>query len=304
MGLKPGAGDPWAYAVLTLPSVPGTDEVARLSADFASMQRDLRAHVEELKETTAKKERVERELQIAHTIQMSLVPRTFPPFIGRTDFEIYAVLDPARQIGGDLYDFRLLDDDHLLIVIGDVSGKGIPAALFMAVTRTLLRSLFLEHRETDAVVEHLNEELVQQGDTAMFVTLFAAVIDLVTGEVRYTNGGHCPPYVVRAAGSVEAVPNVGGIIVGILPDQKYKSAAVRLQPGDTLFFYTDGVTEATDVKGEFFGEDRTLLALEEIGGASCEALVKGVRKRVGVFSDGAEQSDDITVMAFRWTGKG
>jgi len=285
-----------------LPTIPGEDEVAHLSSSFAAMQKDLKAYVEELKDTTAKKERVERELEIAHSIQMSLVPRTFPPFMGRKDLEIYATLDPARQIGGDLYDFRLLDDDHLLITIGDVSGKGIPAALFMAVTRTFLRGFFSEQLETERVFSRLNDELLQQGDTSMFVTLFCIVVHLPTGLCRYTNGGHCPPYVLRASGAIEAVPNVGGLIVGILPEAKYKSASFQLGPGDKLFFYTDGVTEATNKANEFFGDEGLVGALEELRAAPCQDLVTGVRARVGRFAEGAEQSDDITVMAFTYWG--
>lgn len=285
-----------------LPAVAGNDEVAHLASSFAAMQKDLKTYVEELKDTTAKKERVERELQIAHSIQMSLVPRTFPPFIDRKDFEIFAVLDPARQIGGDLYDFRLLDQDHLLITVGDVSGKGIPAALFMAVTRTFLRGFFSEQRETDTVFSRLNEELLQQGDTSMFVTLFCVVVHLPTGSCHYTNGGHCPPYVLRASGAIEAVPNVGGLIVGILPDVKYKTASLQLGPGDKLFFYTDGVTEAVNKENDFFGDEQLVEALEEVRGASCQDLVTGIRGRVGDFAAGAEQSDDITVMAFTYWG--
>jgi sigma-B regulation protein RsbU (phosphoserine phosphatase) len=285
-----------------LPTIPGEDEVAHLSRSFVAMQRDLKAYVEELKDTTAKKERVERELQIAHSIQMSLVPRTFPPFIERKDFEIYATLDPARQIGGDLYDFGLLDDDHLLITIGDVSGKGIPAALFMAVTRTFLRGFFKEELKTDVVFGRLNEELVQQGDTSMFVTLFCTVVHLPTGLCQYTNGGHCPPYVLRSSGAIEALPNVGGLIVGILPEARYKSGSFQLDPGDKLVFYTDGVTEAMNREGDFFGDERLVGALEELRGMPCHELVTKVGERVGLFAQGAEQSDDITVMAFTFWG--
>lgn len=287
-----------------LPQAKGNDEVARLTGSFAKMQTDLKAHIAQLQATTAAKERVAKELQIAHNIQMSLVPRTFPPFPKRQDFEIYAVLDPARQIGGDLYDFLLLDDDHLCIILGDVSGKGIPAALFMAVTRSFLRAFFREESDPAAVFARLNNELAGQGESNMFVTLFAAVVHLPSGQVRFTNGGHNPPYVLRAGGGLEPLPKVGGIIVGAIPDMSYKTGSFRLEPGDTLVLYTDGVTEAQNVAGDFFGEGRTEEQLLRLKGAGAEHLVKAMRELVGAFAEGAEQSDDITLMALKYFGGG
>ncbi len=287
-----------------LPQAKGNDEVARLTGSFAKMQTDLKAHIAELQATTAAKERVAKELQIAHTIQMSLVPRTFPPFPKHQDFEIYAVLDPARQIGGDLYDFLLLDDDHLCIILGDVSGKGIPAALFMAVTRSFLRAFFREESDPAAVFARLNNELAGQGESNMFVTLFAAVVHLPSGQVRFTNGGHNPPYVLRAGGALDTLPKVGGIIVGAIPDMAYKTGSFLLGPGDTLVLFTDGVTEARNVAGDFFGEGRTEEQLLRLKGASAERTVKAMRELVGAFAEGAEQSDDITLMAFKYLGGG
>ena len=287
-----------------LPQAAGNDEVARLTLSFGRMQTDLKAHIAQLQATTAAKERVAKELQIAHNIQMSLVPRTFPPFPKHRDFEIFAVLDPARQIGGDLYDFMLLDDDHLCIVIGDVSGKGIPAALFMAVTRSFLRAFFREERDPAVVFARLNDELASQGEANMFVTLFAGIVHLPSGEVRFTNGGHNPPYVLRTGGTLDTLPKVGGIIVGAIPDMTYHTGTFRLEPGDTLVLFTDGVTEARNAAGEFFGEDRTERELLLLKGTGAEPLVKAMRELVRVFAEGAEQSDDITLMALRYFGAG
>ncbi len=287
-----------------LPQARGNDEVARLTVSFGKMQRDLKAYIAQLQATTAAKERVARELQIAHNIQMSLVPRTFPPFPKHHDFEIFAVLDPARQIGGDLYDFMLLDDEHLCIVIGDVSGKGIPAALFMAVTRSFLRAFFREERDPAVVFARLNDELASQGEANMFVTLFAAIVHLPSGEVRFTNGGHNPPYVLRAGGTLDTLPKVGGIIVGAIPDMTYQTGTFRLGPDDTLVLFTDGVTEARNVAGDFFGEDRTEQELLRLKGNGAEPLVRAMRELVRAFAEGAEQSDDITLMAFRYFGGG
>lgn len=286
-----------------LPPVRGEDEVAHLARSFAAMQRDLKAHMGELKETTAKKERMEKELQIARSIQQSLVPRTFPPYAGREDFELFAVLDPARQIGGDLYDFLLLDEDHFCISIGDVSGKGIPAALFMAVSRTLLRRIVKETpHDTAEVLRRLNGELSADNQSMMFVTLFCTVVDLTTGKCRYTNGGHCTPYILRASGEVERLPSVGGLIVGVLPEALYKSAEFQLEPGDSIFFYTDGLTEAKDPDDELYEEDRLLGDLQELRGSKCRELVHEMRERIVRFARGAEQSDDITLMAFTYNG--
>jgi sigma-B regulation protein RsbU (phosphoserine phosphatase) len=287
-----------------LPETKGNDEVARLTVSFHKMQTDLKAHIAQLQATTAAKERVARELQIAHNIQMSLVPRTFPPFPRHHDFEIFAVLDPARQIGGDLYDFLLLDDDHLCIVIGDVSGKGIPAALFMAATRSFLRAFFREERDPAVVFARLNDELASQGEANMFVTLFAAIVHLPSGAVRFTNGGHNPPYVLRAEGALDTLPSVGGIIVGAIPDMTYKTGTFHLGPGDTMVLFTDGVTEARNVAGDFFGEERTEQELVRLKGIGAKALVTAMREIVQTFAEGAEQSDDITLMAFKFFGAG
>ena len=285
---------------LTIPS--GDDEVVHLSSSFEAMRLDLKKHMADLQATTAARERVSRELQIAHNIQMSLVPRTFPPFLGREDFEIFAVLDPAREIGGDLYDFLLLDPFHLCVIIGDVSGKGIPAALFMAVTRSFLRAFLREEPDPAAALARLNEELASQGDTNMFVTLFCTIIDLRTGEARFTNGGHNPPYLLRAGGALESVPLIGGIVVGAIPGMPYKSGAFQLAPGDVLVLYTDGVTEAEDQAGGFFGEERAEAELRTLQGRSAEELVRALRGKVAAFAEGAQQSDDITIMAFKYLG--
>ncbi len=282
-----------------VPEVRGDDEVAHLAASFARMQRDLATHIERLQATTAAKERIERELHIARAIQLSLVPKTFPPFPERDDLELFATLEPAREVGGDLYDFFMLEGDRLCLVVGDVAGKGVPAALYMAVTRTLLKALFSASTEPAEVLGRLNRDLSQDNESATFVTIFCAVVDLATGACRYANGGHNLPLVVRASGAVEPVPPVAGYLVGGMEGPPFGSGELRLERGDTLFLYTDGVVECMDREGRLFGDDRTRAEVARLGGLACHELIHGVRESLRAFADGAEQSDDITMLAFR-----
>ncbi len=284
-----------------VPEVRGDDEVAHLAASFGQMQRDLRGHIERLQQTTAAKERIERELQIARTIQLSLVPKTFPPFPQRSDFEIHATLDPAREVGGDFYDFFLIDEQRLCLVIGDVAGKGVPAALYMAVTRTLIKTLFRELPEPAAVLDRLNRELAQGNESAMFVTIFCAVIELAHGTCHYANGGHNLPHVVHPTGEVETVPPVGGCVVGAMEGPSYRAATIPLAPGDTLFLFTDGVVECMDRAGRMFGSARTSDRLAGLRGRPCSEVIAEMRECLRRFAGGAEQSDDITMLAFRLT---
>ena len=285
-----------------LPSIPGEDEVAHLSRSFDAMRRDLKTHIEQLRTTTAAKERIESEIHIARSIQMSLVPRTFPPFPERNDIELFAVLDPARDIGGDFYDFFMADDDYLCLVIGDVSGKGVPAALFMAVTRTFLRTIWNVERDPGATLTRLNNELARDNDPTMFVTLFCARIHLPTGRCVYANGGHNPPFIIRGGGSVQRLPKVKGTLVGGMEDMMFEEGTIDLKPGDTLFLYTDGVTEAMNPDDVLTGEDWTLRELEKVRAKHCESLVTEMREALKRYAAGAEQSDDITMLAFRLKG--
>ena len=285
-----------------LPACSGDDEISRLARAFESMRGSLREHVEQLRETTAARERIEGELQTARSIQMSLVPKTFPPFPDRPEFDLSALLEPAREIGGDYYDFFMPDDDHLCLAVCDVSGKGMPAALFMAVTRTLLRGLHEPGIAPSAWLSRLNEALALDNDAAMFVTVFLAVIDLRDGACTYARGGHNPPLVLRANGAVEILPTIDGPVVGVMEDAEFAEATTTIHPGDTLFAYTDGVTEAMDGADEMFGLDRTAAELSRVEGRSCEQLISDVRGALQAHAAGAPQSDDITMLGFRQLG--
>src|SRR5262245_5670027 len=275
------------------------DEVGKLAESFITMEHALRQSVRELKETTAAKERIESELKIARDIQMSMVPKTFPPFPNRPEFDLYAILVPAREVGGDFYDFFFIDDNHLCFAIGDVSGKGIPAALFMAVTRTLFRTTASKVSGPDKILSLLNLEMCRDNDTCMFVTVFCAVLDIRTGEVEYSNGGHNLPYLV-SHGQTSPLKNTGGMVLGFTEDVTYRAEKIVLRAGDGLFLYTDGVTEAMDERGNQFSEHRLAEFLQQANGSSATELIRGAVDQVRRHSAGAPQSDDITALALKY----
>lgn len=287
-----------------LPLPPGNDEIARLGRTFEQMREDLVAYTEELRATVAAKERIESELRVAHDIQMSLVPRTFPPFPERADMDLFALMEPAREVGGDFYDFFLVGDHHLCLVIGDVSGKGVPAALFMAVTRSFLRSLVRVDENPAETLRKLNLELAVDNDACMFVTLFYALVDLRTGHCRCANGGHNLPVRIPQDGPPYEIDRIAGVVAGVMGGAEYAEGAFTLAPGETFFFYTDGVTEAMDPAQALYGEDRMLADLGELAGGGSQALCEAMRERLRQFAGPAEQSDDITMMAFRYLGLG
>jgi sigma-B regulation protein RsbU (phosphoserine phosphatase) len=282
-----------------LPVVTGKDEVAGLATAFESMRNDLKRYMVDLAQTTAAKERIESEMQIARDIQMSLVPHTFPPFPNRNDMEIYAILEPAREIGGDFYDFYMIDEDELCLVVGDVSGKGVPAALFMAVTRTFLRSIWQEERSPGATLTRLNRELVRDNDSCMFVTLFCARINMSTGQCVYANGGHNPPFLLHAGKPAMAPPAVKGVVVGGMPDFTFDEGELIFAPGDAIFIYTDGVTEAMNPENALSGDAWALAQIEKYRDLDCSGMIKAMRRALADHTRGAEQSDDITMLAFR-----
>ncbi|MBN1105031.1 MAG: SpoIIE family protein phosphatase [Deltaproteobacteria bacterium] len=285
-----------------LPLVKRRDEVGTLAESFHFMKTSLKQYIAELKETTAAKERIESELKIAHEIQMSILPMTFPPFPHRREFDIYATIAPAKEVGGDLYDFFFLDEDHLCVAIGDVSGKGVPAALFMAVTRTLIKTKATQGLTPDKVLGRVNEDLALDNDSMMFVTLFLGILDTRTGELEYSNAGHNPPYVLRRGGGVELVEGTGGTALGVLEGCVYRSKKVLLRKGETIFLYTDGVTEAMDRDDALFSDERLIRDLGALHEKPPQEVLSGVMDRVKVFSEGAPQADDITILVLRYNG--
>jgi len=276
------------------------DEFGDLARDFNHMNVSLKKIMVELEETCTEKERIESELSVARKIQMGILPRTFPPFPDRPEFDIYATIKPAKEVGGDLYDFFFMDDEHLCFIIGDVSGKGIPAALFMAVTRTLIKAKTTKGLTPETVLERVNEDLSLDNVSSMFVTLFLGIINSRTGELEYCNGGHDPPYVLRNNGDVELLETGSSIALGVMEDFSYQSRRISLHKGDTILLYTDGVTESMDKDGNFFEEKRLEEILWKIRGEPSKEVCQHILDEVENFAVGAEQSDDITILAMKY----
>jgi sigma-B regulation protein RsbU (phosphoserine phosphatase) len=282
-----------------LPTPRGGDEIARLTAAFDRMRQDLQHYIADLTATTAAKERIAGELAVARDIQMSIVPKLFPPFPTRPDVDLYAMLIPALEVGGDLYDFALLDDDHLYLAVGDVSGKGVPASLLMAVGKTLLKSSIQTLRDPARALGHVNVELAEDNDSCMFITLFCAVLNLRTGDLIYANAGHNPPVLARVAGDLESVAEPPGPALGVAPAAVYANHSRRLLPGDLLVLYTDGVTEAMNPAYAMFGDDGLEDYVRRESRCGTKAFLEGLGRVVHAHAAGAPQSDDITALAVR-----
>lgn len=277
------------------------DEVAHLAAAFVSMEGSLRQRVQELMQLTASKERIESELGIAREIQLGLLPKIFPPFPDRKELDLNAVLVSAREVGGDLYDFALLDERRLFFSIGDVSGKGVPAALFMAIAKTLVKGAAESRNDPGKMMAQVNTQLSQDNPNCMFVTLVIGILDLQTGEIRLANAGHNPPAIMDSQG-VRYLPWQGSPVAGFMEDVVYNSFSVTLAPGDMLLLYTDGVTEAMNPAMQLYGEQRLLDTLRQAAPETAKAATDAVLQSVTIFADGAEQSDDITMLCLRWKG--
>jgi len=265
---------------------------AQLKEQFLALQQAMHEHEQLLA--------IRRELDIARSIQQSILPQTFPPFPQRTDLDVFAQMSPAREVGGDFYDFFLLDAARLGFVVGDVSGKGVPAALFMAVSRTLLKSIALTSTPPDECLRRVNTLLCLDNSAEMFVSVFYGILDTRTGQMTYSNGGHNPPYLLRRDSPVEVLEGTGGTVLGVLDDIRCAARTVTLQPGEGVFLYSDGVTEAMDTDGQLFSDARLRTVLQAGNAASSEALVRAVIEAVIHYANGAPQSDDITALAIRY----
>ncbi len=285
-----------------LPPIASRDEVGRLAGSFHHMQASLKKYIRDLSETIASKERIESELKIAHEIQMGILPKVFPPFPDRDEFGLHAVLKPAREVGGDFYDYFFTDHDHLCIAIGDVSDKGVPAALFMSMTKTLIQAKSAQGMAPHEVVSALQGDLVSNNPSMMFVTLFLGILDTRTGEFVYCNAGHNPPYVIRGDGGVVRLEMTGGVALGVVDDFDYRSRSIRLRTGDEVFFYTDGVTEAMDGDGKLFSEARLEELLAKLGPGTESGYLEKIMERLRAFSGSAPQSDDITMVHLAFYG--
>ena len=250
-------------------------------------------------EAYVEKERMEEALKLAHDIQMSMLPKVFPPFPERHEFDIFAAIAPAKEVGGDFYDFLFIDEDRLCFAVGDVSGKGVPAALFMAVTKTLFKAIASRMGRPSDILSRLNEEICRDNDSGMFVTLFCGILNNRTGQFDYSNGGHNLPYYLSRTG-VQPLEKTGGRVLGLVEKSVYGSGRLVLGPGETIFLYTDGVTEAMDATGNFFSDQRLEQFLAQAQSSPPRQLIEDLVKEVKVFSAQAPQSDDITALALRY----
>ncbi|MDQ1336387.1 MAG: phosphoserine phosphatase RsbU/P [Thermodesulfobacteriota bacterium] len=280
------------------------DEVGMLTDAFARMVDSLKRYIRDLTETTAQKERIESELRVARDIQMGMLPKALPPVTGILEFDIYATLEPARQVGGDLYDFFLVDDDHLCFTIGDVAGKGVSAALFMTVTQTLNKTKAIQGRGPGEILSSVNKDLSVENPSFMFVTVFMGILNIRTGDLEFSNGGHNPPYLIRTNGTIEALELTDGLALGIEGDFSYLAKKTSLRTGDTVFLYTDGVTEAMNQKKELFTQKRLEQELSIRKNQPLDRMATGIMGRVKAFSEGEPQADDITMLIVRFHGQG
>ncbi len=288
---------------IPVPESKTGDEVGQLARSFEEMRLALREYIANLTETTKAKERMESELKIARSIQMSFLPKHFPPFPEIKQFELFASLEPALEVGGDLFDFFLLDDGRLLFLVGDVSGKGVPAALFMAVTKTLIKGIAeLESTPAD-ILARVNRELLVENETMLFVTMFLGIFDYKTGELVYSNAGHNPPILLSPKRSAEWLALPKGLFLGIMEEAEYKNAYIQLEAEDTLVVYTDGVNEAENISQKFYSNARLLDTTNRMTGQSPQRICQELVASVHEFAENAPQADDITVLVLRYMSK-
>ena len=278
------------------------DEVEQLAQSFADMSRTASDYLDKVVKVTAEKERIVTELSLATEIQAAMLPHIFPAFPNRPDFDIYAGMDPAKEVGGDFYDYFLIDDDHLCMVIADVSGKGVPAALFMMASKIILQSVAMMGSSPAQILTKTNQALCSNNEADMFVTVWLGILELSTGRLTCANAGHEFPAIKHPGGRFELIRDRHGFVIGGFEDSEYEEYELKLEPGSKLFVYTDGVPEAMNEARELFGTDRMLDALNKEEEAGPEQLLQNVRDAVDDFVEGAEQSDDITMTALEYIG--
>ncbi len=273
------------------------DETQFLADSFKDLTERVKRHILEVQRMTAEKKSIEAELNVAARIQSDMLPKVFPAFPDRKEFDIYASMDPAKEVGGDFYDFFLLDEDHLAIVMADVSGKGVPAALFMALSKTLIKNEAKMNRSPVKILREVNKALCEGNDQFMFVTVYLAIMEISTGKVVASNAGHEYPALRGKSGRFELVEDKHGEVVGLMDDAEYMEYEFTLDEGECLFIFTDGVPEANNAEKKFFGLERMLEALNKEPFCEPKQLLKNVKDSVDEFVDDAEQFDDLTMLA-------
>jgi len=278
------------------------DEIENLADSMTEMEKDITAYEDNLTRVTAEKQRIGTELALATRIQADMLPNIFPAFPERSEFSIFASMTPAKEVGGDFYDFFFVDHDRLAMVIADVSGKGIPAAMFMMMAKSMIQTQAASGRSSGEVLENVNRLICENNREEMFVTVWFAILDLKTGLLTAANAGHEYPVLKQPDGGFELFRDKHGIAIGAINGAKYREYEIQLKPGAKLFVYTDGVAEATNARNELFGMDRTVDALNQAADKSPEEILQAVNSAVESFVGDAEQFDDLTMMCIEFKG--
>ncbi len=287
---------------ISLDTIKTKDEMQDLAESIGRMESDIVRYIDNIKNITAEKERIGAELNIATQIQADMLPRIFPAFPERKEFDIYATMTPAKEVGGDFYDFFLIDRDHLGLVMADVSGKGVPAALFMVIAKTLIKNRAQMGGTPGEILAYVNEQLCEGNDAELFVTVWFAILEISTGRGIAANAGHEHPAIRRANGEYELVVYRHSPAVATMEGMRFRDHTFELHPGDSLFVYTDGVPEATNAEEELFGTDRMLAALNRQADAAPMTLLSNVRTDIDAFVGDAKQFDDITMLGLTYSG--
>lgn len=282
--------------------IHSNDEIEELAESFKSMFTEVHDYIQQLEKVTKERERMGTELHVAKKIQAAMLPSIFPPFPQYKQFDIYASMSPAKEVGGDFYDFFMLDDTHLGIVMADVSGKGVPAALFMAISKTLLKQRTRVGDYPSEVLAEVNNTLCKNSKIDMFVTVWLGILNINTGKLTAANAGHEYPVIQRAGGQYELIKDRHGFVLAGMEDIKYRDYEIDLQSGDRLFLYTDGIPEATNANNELFGNERMLAALNSNTAADCKQVLTQVREHVDAFVQEAPQFDDMTMLCLEYRG--
>ena len=279
------------------------DEIEELGNSFNKMLEELDEYINNLADVTAEKERIGAELDIATRIQASMLPCIFPAFPEREEFEVYATMTPAKEVGGDFYDFFMVDEENLAIVIADVSGKGVPAALFMVIGKTLIKDHTTSGKDLGEVFTEVNQLLCESNSEELFITAFVGVLNLKTGKFRYVNAGHEIPFIARKNEKFKPYKIRAAFVLAGMEGIKYKSGEIQLEPGDKLFQYTDGVTEATDKNNQLFGMSRLEQTLGKLADKTPVEILQGIKEDIDEFVGEAPQFDDITMLCLEYRGE-
>ncbi len=280
------------------------DEISELGNSFNFMLREIEDYIANLSKVTAEKERIGAELDVATKIQASMLPCIFPAFPERSEFEVYASMTPAKEVGGDFYDFFMVDEDNLAIVVADVSGKGVPAALFMVIGKTLIKDHTTSGKDLGEVFTEVNQLLCESNSEELFITAFVGVLNLKTGEFRYVNAGHEMPFISKKNAAFEPFKIRAGFVLAGMEGMKYKAGSLQLEPGDKIFQYTDGVTEATDKDNQLFGMERLENTLSKLSDKTPAEILDGVKADIDEFVGEAPQFDDITMLCLEYRERG